>query len=214
MKIGVLGTGMVGLTLATRLVQRGHHVTMGSRTPENPSAARWARENGVNAAQATFADAALDSELVFLCTKGEATLEVVRTVGPDAFGEKVVIDVTNPLDFSRGTPPPLLIGNTDSLAEHVQKALPYAKVVKTLNLVHYEVMVDPFLAGDPTMLLCGNDAAAKKLVTFLLRDLGWNHLLDLGDIKQARALEMLAPVWMSLRHVMGHPHFGFKIVTQ
>ena len=116
MKIGVLGTGMVGTTIATKLVQLGHHVTMGSRTPDNQAAAHWAKLNGINASQGTFADAVSYSEMVFLCTKGEVTLEVVRTVGQDAFGEKVVVDVSNPLDFSRGMPPSLLICNTDSLA--------------------------------------------------------------------------------------------------
>lgn len=212
MKIGVLGTGMVGVTVATKLVRLGHHVTMGSRTPDNPSAAEWTRSNGINASQGTFADAVLYSELVFLCAKGEATLEMVRTIGSDAFNDKVVIDVSNPLDFSRGMPPSLLICNTESLGEHVQKALPYAKVVKTLNIVNCDVMVDPAKGGDPTMLLCGNHADAKAVVTGLLADFGWSDIIDLGDIKAARGTEMLLPVWLSLWNVIGHPHFGFKIV--
>src|SRR6266496_2822463 len=114
MKIGVLGTGMVGETLGTKLVQLGHHVTMGSRTPDNRNAAQWARKNGVDASQGTFADAAALSEVVFLCTKGEVTLEVIRIVGVVAFDGKVVVDVSNPLDFSRGIPPSLLLCNTDS----------------------------------------------------------------------------------------------------
>ena len=212
MKIGVLGTGMVGATIATKLVQLGHHVTMGSRTPDNRTAAHWTKLNGINASQGTFSDAVLYSELIFLCTKGEATLEVVRTVGPDAFREKVVVDVSNPLDFSHGMPPSLLICNTESLAEHVQKALPYAKVVKTLNIVNCEIMIDPPKAGNPTMLLCGNDGEAKATVTALLKDFGWTDIVDLGDIKAARGTEMLLPVWLSLLNVVGHPHFGFKIV--
>jgi predicted dinucleotide-binding enzyme len=212
MKIGVLGTGMVGTTIATKLVQLGHHVTMGSRTPDNQAAAHWTKLNGINASQGTFADAVLYSEMVFLCTKGEATLEVVRTAGQNAFGEKVVVDVSNPLDFSRGMPPSLLICNTDSLAEHVQKVLPYAKVVKTLNIVNCEVMVDPSKASNPTMLVCGNHGEAKATVTALLRDFGWDDIVDLGDIKAARGTEMLLPVWLSLFSVVGHPHFGFKIV--
>lgn len=211
MKIGVLGTGMVGTTIATKLIQLGHPVTMGSRNPDNETAARWAKLNGVNASQGTFADAAMYSELIILCTKGEATLEVVRTVGPDAFGEKVVVDVSNPIDFSTGAPS-LLICNTDSLGEHVQKALPYAKVVKTLNIVNCEVMVDPAKAGHPTMLLCGNHADAKTLVSAMLRDFGWVDLVDLGDIKAARGMEMFVPAWLSLLPVIGHPHFGLQIV--
>jgi len=203
---------MVGVTIATKLVQLGHHVTMGSRNPDNQTAAHWAHAHGVNASHGTFADAATLSEMVILGTKGEATLEVIRTAGPDAFGEKVVVDVTNPLDFSRGLPPSLMICNTDSLGEHVQKALPYAKVVKALNTVNCEVMVDPGKAGHPTMLLCGNHAEAKVVVSGLLRDFGWVDIVDLGDIKAARGMEMFVPAWLSLLDVIGHPHFGFQIV--
>jgi predicted dinucleotide-binding enzyme len=203
---------MVGEALGTKLVQLGHHVTMGSRTPENQNAARWAAKNGVNASQGTFADAAAFSELVFLCTKGEVTLEVIHTVGDAAFQGKVVVDVSNPLDFSRGMPPSLLICNTDSLGEQVQKALPSAKVVKTLNIVNCEVMVDPAKAGEPTMLMSGNDPQAKTTVVTLLKSFGWKDIVDLGDIKTARGTEMLLPVWLSLWNVIGDTHFGFKIV--
>jgi 8-hydroxy-5-deazaflavin:NADPH oxidoreductase len=212
MKIAVLGTGMVGEALGTKLIALGHTVAMGSRTPDNKNAARWTKTNGVNASQGTFAEVAALSEMIILCTKGEATLEVIRTAGPDAFGEKVVVDVSNPLDFSRGLPPSLLICNTDSLGENVQKALPRARVVKTLNIVHCDVMANPARAGHPTMLLCGNHAAAKEVVAAMLRDFGWKELVDLGDIKAARGTEMLLPVWLSLFNVIGHPHFGFKIV--
>ena len=119
MKIGVLGTGMVGEAIGTKLVQLGHYVTMGSRTPDNPNAGRWAKKNGVNASQGTFRDAAAMSELVFLCTKGEATLDVIQSAGAAAFQEKVVVDVSNPLDFSHGLFSSLLICNTDSLGEEV-----------------------------------------------------------------------------------------------
>ncbi|MFO1513879.1 MAG: NAD(P)-binding domain-containing protein [Verrucomicrobiota bacterium] len=214
MKIGVLGTGMVGVTIATKLIQLGHHVTMGSRNPDNQTAAHWANANGVNASRGTFTDAAMFSEMIILCTKGEATLEVIRTVGQDAFGEKVVVDVSNPLDFSHGMPPSLMICNTDSLGEHVQKVLPYARVVKTLNMVNCEAMIDPAKAGDPTMFLCGNHADAKKTATAMLFDFGWRDILDLGDIKAARGMEMLVPTWFSLLKAVGHPHFGLKIVAR
>src|SRR5262245_3834389 len=212
MKIGILGTGMVGEALGTKLVALGHHVTMGSRTPNNENAARWAKKNGVNASQGTFADAATFSELVFLCTKGEVTLEVVRSAGASAFDGKVVVDVSNPLDFSRGMPPLLLLCNTDSLGEQVQKTLPTAKVVKTLNTVNCEVMVDPAKGGHPTMLLCGNDADAKANIVALLKSLGWKDIIDLGDITKSRATEMLLPLWLSLIGIFGHPNFGFKVV--
>src|SRR6267378_8673140 len=211
MKIGVLGTGMVGQAIGTKLVQLGHHVTMGSRTPDNQNAGRWAKKNGVNASQGTFAETATLSEWVFLCTKGEATLEVIHSVGAAAFDGKVVVDVSNALDFS-DTPPTLLICNTDSLGEQVQKALPHAQVVKTLNIVNCEVMVDPIKAGEPTMLMSGNDAEAKARVVTLLKSFGWQDIIDLGGIKTARGTEMLLPAWLSLWNVIGNTHFGFKIV--
>ena len=203
---------MVGEALGTKLVQLGHHVTMGSRTPNNENAARWAKKNGVNASQGTFADAAAFSELVFLCTKGEVTLEVIRSAGAASFDGKVVVDVSNPLDFSRGMPPSLLLCNTDSLGEQVQKTLPKAKVVKTLNSVNCEVMVEPARGGYPTMLLCGNDTEAKAQVVALLKSLGWKDIVDLGDITKSRGTEMLLPLWLNLMGVLGHPHFGFKVV--
>src|ERR1043166_7238699 len=210
MKIGVLGTGMVGEAIGTKLVQMGHHVTMGSRTPDNPNAGRWAKRNGVNASQGTFADAAGLSELVFLCTRGEATPGVIQSAGAAAFQEKVVVDVSNPLDFSHGMPPSLLICNTDSLGEEVQKTLPSAKVVKTLNIVNCEVMIEPNKTGaQPTMLVCGNDPAAKNKVNELLKTFGWQDIGDLGDITRSRATEMLLPAWLSLMGKFGHANFGF-----
>ena len=203
---------MVGETIGTKLVELGHQVMMGSRTPDNKKAAAWASKNGVGASQGTFADAAAYSEMVFLCTKGEATLQVIRTVGADNFGEKVVVDVSNPLDFSGGKSPTLLICNTDSLGEQVQKALPLAKVVKTLNTVNCEVMVNPAKANNPSMLMSGNDPGAKAAVRALLRSFGWDDIIDLGDIKTARGTEMLLPVWLSLMTVIGNARFGFKIV--
>src|SRR5437867_12449114 len=122
-------------------------------------------------------------------------LEVVRSVSATVAG-KVVVDVSNPLDFSKGMPPSLAICNTNSLGEEVQKAAPAAKVVKTLNIVNCEVMVTPAKGGHPTMLLCGNDAVGKAKVTDLLKSMGWNDIIDLGDISKSRGTEMLLPIWL------------------
>ncbi len=211
MKIGILGTGMVGEALGTKLAQLGHQVKMGSRSATNESAARWAKTAGANASQGTFADAAAFGEVVFVCLKGDAVLDVVRSVAGPAAG-KVVVDVSNPLDFSKGMPPSLSICNTDSLGEEVQKALPAAKVIKTLNIVNCEVMVDPARGGHPTMLIAGNDAGAKAKIVALLKSFGWKDIIDLGDLAKARGTEMLLPLWLSLFGLFGHPHFGFKIV--
>jgi predicted dinucleotide-binding enzyme len=211
MKIGILGTGMVGETLGTKFVQIGHQVKMGSRTANNESAAKWVKTAGANASQGTFADAAAFGEMVFVCLKGEVVLDVVRSVAGSLTG-KTVVDVSNPLDFSKGMPPSLSICNTNSLGEEVQKAVPAAKVVKTLNIVNCGVMVDPAKGGHPTMLLCGNDAGAKSKVTALLQSMGWKDVIDLGDITKSRGTEMLLPLWLNLMGAFGHPNFGFKIV--
>ena len=213
MKIGILGTGMVGEALGTKLLQLGHDVKMGSRSANNDSAARWVAKNGGQASQGTFADAAAFGEMVFLCLKGDVEIDVVRAVGDAAFKGRIVVDVSNPLDFSKGMPPSLIFCNTNSLGEEVQKALPSAKVVKTLNIVNCEVMVDPDRSGQqPTMLLCGNDAGAKTAVAALLKSFGWKDVIDLGDITKSRGTEMLLPLWLNLMGALGHVHFGFKIV--
>ena len=204
---------MVGEALGTKLARLGHQVKMGSRTANNESAAKWVKAAGPNASQGTFTDAAQFGEIVFVCLKGEVVLDVVRSVSTVVSG-KVVVDVSNPLDFSRGMPPTLSICNTNSLGEEVQKALPSARVVKTLNIVNCEVMVAPAIGGNPTMLICGNDSAAKSSIITLLKGMGWTDIIDLGDITKSRGTEMLLPVWLNLMGVLGHVHFGFKITRK
>jgi 8-hydroxy-5-deazaflavin:NADPH oxidoreductase len=211
MKIGILGTGMVGETLGTKFVQLGHQVTMGSRTANNESATKWVKAAGANASQGTFNDAAAFGEMVFVCLKGAVFLDVAKTLSPNALAGKVLVDVSNPLEFSDGAMS-LSICNTNSLGEEVQKALPSAKVVKTLNTVNCEVMVEPAKGGNPTMFLCGNDADAKKKVTELLKSMGWRDIIDIGDITKARGTEALMHIWMNLFGLFGNPHFGWKIV--
>ena len=185
MKIGVLGTGTVGRTIATKLVALGHEVTMGSRTADNEQAAEWVAEAGDRAAQGTFADAAAFGEIVFNCTAGVASLEALGSIATDDLAGKILVDVANPLDFSQGMPPTLSVSNTDSLAEQIQRALPDARVVKALNTVNAMVMVDPGrVPGEHDVFLCGNDADAKARVTQLLESFGWpsERVVDLGDI--------------------------------
>jgi predicted dinucleotide-binding enzyme len=211
MKIGILGTGMVGETLGKKFAQLGHQVKMGSRTANNESAAKWVQAAGPNASQGTFADAAAFGEMVFVCLKGSVFLEVSKSLNATALAGKVLVDVSNPLEFSGGVLS-LSICNTISLGEEVQKAVPSARVVKTLNTVNCDVMVDPARGGHPTMLLCGNDAEAKTKVTAFLKTLGWREIIDLGDITKARGTEMLMPLWMNLFGLFGTPHFGLKVV--
>jgi predicted dinucleotide-binding enzyme len=216
MKIGIIGTGAVGQTLGTKFVQSGHEVKMGSRTANNEKAAAWVKSAGAKASQGTFADAASFGEIVFNCTKGEVSLDAVKAAGAANLKGKVLVDVSNPLDFSKGMPPFLTpsLANTNSLGEEIQKNFPDAKVVKALNTMNCKLMVDPKLVpGSHDLFICGNDADAKAKVTGILtKDLGWESIIDMGDITNSRALEMLLPIWIRLMVKFGNPNFNFKIV--
>jgi len=215
MKIGILGTGMVGNSIGTKLAQLGHEVKMGSRTANNEKAAAWVKSTGAKASQGTFAEAAAFGEIVFNCTKGDASLEVLRQAGATNLKGKVLVDVSNPLDFSKGMPPSLSVCNTDSLGEQIQRAFPGTHVVKSLNTMNCILMVNPSMVagGNHDVFLCGNDASAKQRVTNLLKDeFGWTSVIDLGDITAARAVEMLLPIWLRLMGLYKSPNFNFKIV--
>ncbi len=214
MNIGVLGTGVVGNTIGTKLVQLGHAVKMGARSATNEKAAAWVQANGAGASQGTFAETAAFGEIVFNCTSGAASLEVLRQAGADNLKGKVLIDIANPLDFSHGMPPSLSVCNTDSLGEQIQRAFPEVRVVKSLNTVNCNLMVNAaLLPGEHIMFVSGNDADAKAQVTSILKDwFGWQAVIDLGDITTARATEMMLPVWISLMMKLGTPLFNFAIV--
>src|SRR5690242_10454158 len=196
MRIGILGTGVVGQTLGRKLVQLGHQVTLGSRSANNEKAAKWVADVGAGTSSGTFADAAAGAELVLNCTGGSVSLEALRQAGAKNLAGKVVIDVSNPLDFSRGFPPTLTVCNTDSVAEQIQREFPDAKVVKSLNTMNAGVMTNPSLVpGEHDVFVSGNDAGAKATVTDLLRSFGWRNVVDLGDITSARGAEMILPIW-------------------
>ena len=214
MKIGVLGTGMVGETIASRLVELGHDVCMGSRSATNEKCAAWASRAGARARSGTFADAAAFGEIVFNCTNGEATLEALRAAGTANLDGKVVVDVANRLDFSSGAPLSLA-RDGDSLAEEVQRTFPAARVVKALNTMNCRIMVNPGLVpGDHDVFLSGNDAAAKAKVRGLLREFGWvdRNILDLGDITTARGPESIMPLWLKVWGALGNVPFNLKWV--
>lgn len=215
MKIGIFGTGMVGIALGTKLIQMGHEVKMGSRTANNEKAGKWVSENGANASQGTFADAAAFGELIFNCTKGEGAISAIKSAGENNLNGKVLVDVSNSLDFSHGMPPSLLPGlsNTNSLGEEIQKTVPGAKVVKALNTVNCGLMVNPsMIAASHDLFICGNDESAKATVTGILQSFGWTSIIDVGDITSARATEMLLPLWVRLMMKYQSPNFNFKIV--
>ena len=214
MRAGVLGTGIVGHTIASRLVQLGHEVRMGARSATNEKAAKWASQNGTRASNGTFADAAAFGEIVFNCTSGMSSLDALREVGAAPLDGKVLVDVANPLEHVAGKGTRLAFSNDDSLGERLQAAFPTLKVVKTLNTVNSSVMVDPSrVPGEHTMFLCGDDAQAKAQVSEILsRWFGWRELIDLGDIKAARATEGLMPIWLKLWGTLKTLDFNLKVV--
>jgi len=188
---------------------------MGARDAKNDKARAWVQKNGTGASQATFAEAAAFGEIVFLCARGDVALDVVRLAGPQNLKGKVLIDVSNPLDFSKGMPPSMIpsLINTTSLGEEVQKLAPGAIVVKTLNTMNVAVMVNPKgLREETAIFISGNDAAAKKKAAELLRSFGWQNPIDLGDITTARGTEALLPLWLRLWSALGTPVFNFRIV--
>jgi predicted dinucleotide-binding enzyme len=225
MRFGIFGTGVVGKTIAARLVDLGHEVLVGTRDPAetmsrtepdqygHPPFSAWQQEHP-EIRLGTFGEAAAHGEMLINATGGAVSLEVLELAGEDNLNGKILIDISNPLDFSQGIPPTLSISNTDSLGEQIQRRFPEAKVVKTLHTMNAYLMVDPAqLAGaDHTVFVCGDDPEAKAKVTELLQGFGWTDIIDLGDITTARGTEMLLPIWLRLFGALQKPVFNFKIV--
>jgi len=196
MKIGILGTGDVGKALGKAFAALGHDVKMGSRDAKNDKALAWAKETGPKASTGTFADAAGFGDIVVLATLAVANESALTMAGRDRFRGKVLIDATNPLDFSKGVPPTLAVSGNDSAGERVQKLLPEARVVKAFNSVGYAHFSRPeFSGGPPDMFICGDDAEAKKQVAGILKDFGWG-VIDTGGIESSRYLEAMCLVWL------------------
>jgi predicted dinucleotide-binding enzyme len=222
MQIGILGTGMVGRALAAGFVRTGHDVSLGTRDVDETivrpldgapaSFADWLAENP-SVALADFASAAGVAEVVVNATNGSATLAALTEAGAANLAGKVLLDVSNPLDFTRGFPPTLTVKDTDSLGEQVQRAFPEARVVKSLNTMNATLMVDPGMLPEPTtVFVSGNDATAKATVAGLLGEFGWTDILDLGDITTARGPEMWLPLWLRIMGPVGGPRFNLRVV--
>ena len=217
MNIGVLGTKDVGNAIATKLVLLGHNVKMGSRSATNEKAAEWVKNNGALASQGTFADAAkFAGEFIFNCTSGAGSLDALKSAGAENLNGKILIDISNPLDFSKGFPPSLTVSNTDSLGEQIQRAFPELKVVKALNTLSNPLMVNPMLVnnGDHTLPVCGNDEGAKAKVVSLLNTFGWKkeNILDLGDLTASRGMEAWLLLWVRIFGKLQTPMFQTKVV--
>jgi hypothetical protein len=226
MRIGILGTGMVGQALAAKLAEGGYEVVVGTRDPAatlardesdgygNPPFRVWHTQHP-DVKLGSFADAAAHGELVVNATAGAASVDALRLAGEANLDGKVLVDIANALDFSRGMPPSLLVANTDSLGEQIQRALPAVRVVKALNTMNALVMANPrqLADGDHTVFVCGDDPEAKALVTQLLTEgFGWRDVIDLGDLTAARAAEMVLPIWLRLMGALQTPMFNLKVV--
>lgn len=214
MHIGVLGTGVVGQTIGARLVGLEHDVMMGARAADNEKVLGFASRTGGQAG--TFREAARHGDIVFNCLRGDAALDVLTAASGELEG-KILVDVSNPLDFSRGVPPALTVSNTDSLAEMIQRGLPETSVVKTLNTMNAAIMVDPArIPGPHAVFVSGNDRRAKGKVMDLLRSFGWrdNQILDLGDIASARGPEQFLPLWLRLWGALGTGEFNIAVMRR
>ena len=212
MEIGVLGTGMVGRTIGSKLIQLGHDVFMGARDADNPRAIAWAKEEGQRALYGTFTNAAAFGEIVFNCTLGSASLDALRQAGANNLKGKILIDTSNPIDYSKEDLI-LSVCNVDSLGEQIQKAFPETFVVKTLNTMNCNMMVEPAKLSETDVFVSGNDIEAKTTVIGILRDwFGWRSIIDLGDITTSRGVEMLLPLWFDLRRVLSSERFNIRVV--
>jgi len=225
MKIGIIGSGGVAQTLGTKLIELGHDVVLGTRDPskldEKKMMAGTLREwiaqtsKGANKGKvATFKEAAAHGELLINATHGQASVEALKLAGADTVGGKVLIDVANQLDFSKGMPPGALASQTNCLAETIQAAFPNLKVVKSLNTIGAPVMVAPqaLAGGEHTVFVSGNDVPAKAAVAELLKSFGWKDVLDLGDISSARGPEMYMAMWIRLWGATGTGMINVKVV--
>jgi predicted dinucleotide-binding enzyme len=214
MKIGILGSGDVAQSLGTGFVTLGHEVKLGSREATNEKAEAWAKKAGPRASSGTFADAAKFGDVVLLVTLWSGTENALRLAGSENLAGKVVIDVTNPLVFSPGKPPALAIGHTDSGGEQVQRWLPQSKVVKAFNTVGHPLMFRPqFPGGPPDMFICGNDPAAKQVVTEILKGFGW-PAIDIGGIEGSRLLEPMCILWVGYGMATGTWNHAFKMLRK
>ncbi|MFA6469998.1 MAG: NAD(P)-binding domain-containing protein [Bacteroidota bacterium] len=227
MNIGILGTGGVARAIAAKLVSLGHSVKLGTRNSAeteqrttgdsmgNPPFAEWHRNNAA-VSLGTFAEAAAFGELLVNATTGAGSLPALATAGEKNLNGKILIDISNPLDFSKGFPPSLSVSNTDSLGEQIQRAYPSVKVVKALNMLSNPLMVNPSLVnnGDHSLPICGNDAEAKKKVIELLHSFGWKDesIIDLGDITNARGTEAYLLLWVRMYGALQTPLFQMKFV--
>ncbi len=215
MKIAVLGTGMVGKEIATKLISKGHQVMMGSRTKENENALKWVSEMKTKAQNGTFKEASVFSDkIIFNCTKGNFVFDVLESIGQENLKGKILIDISNPLDFSKGLPPTLTVCNNTSQGEQIQSLYPETNVIKSLNTMNCYIMLNPNkIKGNHSVFISGDNTSSKNEVKNLLNSFGWENknIIDLGGIITSRGTEMLLPIWLQIYGALGTLDFNFHI---
>lgn len=211
MKVAILGTGQVAIDLANGFVSRGHSVVFGTRDVQGEHAVKAVAAVAGSSA-ALYADAAQQADMAVLATSWSGTQNAAQLTGNANLKGKLLIDVTNPLDFSTGKPQ-MALGFPNSAGASIQQWLPDAKVVKAFNIITSSRMVDPkFADGQPDMFIAGNDAAAKQQTADLLKAFGWRSAIDMGDIHQSYLLEALAMTWIQYGVTRNHWSHGFSLL--
>ena len=213
MKVGILGSGVVGQSLAKGFLHLGHEVKIGTR--ETAKLNEWLNGDGKGATTGSFSDAAKFGDLIVLATNWGGSENALKLAGPENMEYKILIDVTNPLDFSKGPPPRPGLQYPASAGEFVQRWVPKARVVKAFNIVSANTMIDARLQeGVADLFIAGNDPAAKAEVTALAKAWHWNSVNDMGNISEAFWLESLAMIW--IRFGFHHQHWthAFKLLKK
>lgn len=213
MNIGIIGSGIVGQQLGLGFIKLGHEVKVGSR--DASKLVEWEKNAGEKASKGSFEGAAKFGEVIILATSWSGTQNAISISGKENFNGKVVIDVTNPLDFSEGAPPKFAVELGNSGGEQVQNWLPNSKVVKAFNTISAYTMCNPELEeGAPDLFIAGNDDEAKKTVSSYADKWGWANIVDLGDISQSYWLETLAMLWINFAFKNNQWTHAFKLLRK
>lgn len=213
MKIGILGSGNVGQQLANGFLRTGHEIKIGTRDAVKLN--DWLKTSEAKAGVGSFGEAANFGDAIVLATSWAGTENAITLAGKVNFKNKIVIDVTNPLDFSNGNLPKLDSALGHSAGEKIQSWLPDSKVVKAFNTISAFIMVNPKLEdGNPDLVIAGNDPAAKSTVAGFAKGFGWQNVIDIGDISQSYLLEAFAMLWIVFGFKNNHWTHAFKLLMK
>lgn len=214
MRVGIIGSGIVGQQLGIGFAKSGHEVMIGTREPGKLT--EWTKQAGPRATVGSNSEAAAFGEIIVFCTKWDGAENAIMLAGKENFNEKIVIDTTNPLHSTgpNQAPVPSMV-YPHSSGKKMQEWLPNAHVVKCFNIISSYAMHQPHHEeGDPDLFLCGNDENAKKKVEKIARAWGWKNVHDIGDISQSYLLENLAMLWIVFGYRNNHWTHAFKLLKK